>query len=479
MDLLVSFSMLSFFLIIGMILRAKLKFLQKIFLPASVIGGFIGLILGPIVLGDYAILPLPKTWLSTYALLPGILIVPVVATVPIGMKFKSWKKQKSESTPQQIISTNRHMFRNIAVMTGILLIIAQGQNFLGVILNRIYVITGFTKDSYPTFGIEVGGGFSGGHGTAGVLGSLLHSMNQPYWETTQGITVTTATFGLIGGILVGVFIINMGARKKYTHFLKSPGEFPEDMRKGYQSDVKKQENFGKETTLSSSIDTLAFHLAFILFGSGIAYGILQIIKFYNIPILSEIPIWAYAIIVMYLVWWIVCGLSLDWIIDEKITSKISSMLTDFAVVAAIASMPIQAVLSYFTPILVMMIIIGAFTIFATYWLSKRYLEDYWLEKSVALLGTSMGVFITGLLLLKMTDPEFKSPILNEFSIGYSINSVVAFIVYPFLFSTLINQGIIQGILIPGVIIVVGMVLIFIGNAKKSKTIQDGGSNYDY
>jgi len=477
-DLLVSFSMLSFFLIIGMILRAKLKFLQKIFLPASVIGGFIGLILGPIVLGNHAILPLPKEWINTYALLPGILIVPVVAAVPLGMKFKSWKLKKGATINKNNSKPSSHVLRNIAVMTGVLFIISQGQNFLGVFMNWLYKITGFTTDAYPTFGIEVGGGFSGGHGTAGVLGSLLESMNQPYWETAQGITVTTATFGIIGGILIGVFIINMGARKKYTKFLDSPGDFPEEMKKGYQSDVEKQDLFGKETTLSSSIDTLAFHLAFVLGGSGLAYGLLQIIKYYNVPIISDVPIWAYAIIVMYLVWWIVCGLGLSWIIDDKITSKISSMFTDFAVVAAIASMPVQAVLSYFTPILIMMIIIGAFTVFGTYWLSKKFFQDYWIEKSVAILGTSSGVFITGLLLLKMADPEFKSPVLNEFSIGYSINSVVAFIVYPFLFGLLINNGLFQGILIPTILIIIGAILIFIGKPKKLNNVKSRGALYD-
>lgn len=478
MDLLVSFSMLSFFLIIGMILRAKLKFLQKIFLPASVIGGFIGLLLGPIVLGNHAVLPIPKEWINTYALLPGILIVPVVATVPLGMKFKSWKRSKETKMNDDLKKENSNIFRNIAVITGILFIISQGQNFLGVLMNGVYKITGFTAGTYPTFGIEVGGGFSGGHGTAGVLGSLLESMNQPYWETAQGITVTTATFGIIGGILIGVFIINMGARKKYTNFLDSPGDFPEDMKKGYQSDVDKQESFGKETTLSSSVDTLAFHLAFVLGGSGLAYGLLQLIKYYNVPIISDIPIWAYAIIVMYLVWWIVCGLGLDWAIDDKITSKISSMFTDFAVVAAIASMPIKAVLSYFTPILVMMLVIGAFTIFGSYWLSKKFFKEYWIEKSVAILGTSSGVFITGLLLLKMADPEFKSPVLNEFSIGYSINSVVAFIVYPFLFGLLINNGLFQGILIPTIIIIIGGVLIFIGSSKRPDTIKREGVSYE-
>ena len=43
-------------LFLGMFLRAKVSVFRKLLLPASVIGGFIGLLLGPQVLGDNAIL---------------------------------------------------------------------------------------------------------------------------------------------------------------------------------------------------------------------------------------------------------------------------------------------------------------------------------------------------------------------------------------------------------------------------------------
>ena len=73
--------MLSVFLLLGVFLRAKVKIFGKTFLPASVIGGFILFILGPNCLG---VLKIPKEWLQIYALLPGILIVPIVASVPLG-----------------------------------------------------------------------------------------------------------------------------------------------------------------------------------------------------------------------------------------------------------------------------------------------------------------------------------------------------------------------------------------------------------
>ena len=56
-DLLKSLGLLGLFLVIGMFLRAKVKPLQQAFIPASVIGGFLLLILGPQVLN---VLPVPE-----------------------------------------------------------------------------------------------------------------------------------------------------------------------------------------------------------------------------------------------------------------------------------------------------------------------------------------------------------------------------------------------------------------------------------
>lgn len=471
MEILISFSVLGGFLILGMILRAKIRFLQKIFLPASVIGGFIGLLLGPIILGDYAVVPVPDDWLSIYELLPGILIVPVVASVPFGVQFKrKFGKNKDKVKNNQTNSKkDNNLSRNILILFGILVIVSQGQHVLGIGLHYIFNKIGMGQDFYPTFGTEIGAGFAGGHGTAGVVGSILQSMNQPYWNLAQGVTVTTATIGIVSGILLGIILINFAARKGYTKYLSGPENFPENMLKGYESDVKKQKSLGKETTLSSSIDSLAFHLALIIGGSGLAYGLMTLVKYLQVPVIGSIPIWAYAIIVMYVVWWIICQLGLSWIIDNQITSKIASMFTDFAVVAAIISMPVQAVLTFIVPILIMVVVIMAFTALIAYWLSKKFFDEFWFERSVTVLGTCSGVFITGLLLLKMVDSEYQSPVLTEYSVSYSANSVLGFILFPIIFGALVNQGILSGLAIVTGVVVLAIIMILIANFKNRST----------
>ena len=66
-DLLQSLGLLGVFLLIGVFLRAKLKIFQKTFIPASVIGGFLLLLLGPQCAN---VLPVPASWFDTILCFP-------------------------------------------------------------------------------------------------------------------------------------------------------------------------------------------------------------------------------------------------------------------------------------------------------------------------------------------------------------------------------------------------------------------------
>ena len=47
-DFLLDFATASVFIMLGQLLRAKVKFIQKFFIPASMLAGFMGLALGPL-----------------------------------------------------------------------------------------------------------------------------------------------------------------------------------------------------------------------------------------------------------------------------------------------------------------------------------------------------------------------------------------------------------------------------------------------
>ena len=66
-NVLQAFALLGVFLLIGTLARAKLGVLQRMFLPASVIGGFVGLLIGPAIWGDITPVSYPADWILLYA----------------------------------------------------------------------------------------------------------------------------------------------------------------------------------------------------------------------------------------------------------------------------------------------------------------------------------------------------------------------------------------------------------------------------
>ena len=76
------------FLLVGFLLREVIKPLQKLFIPASVIGGVVALILGPQVLG---IIEVPASFASYSGALIRVVMAAVVFGVTINIdKLKSY-----------------------------------------------------------------------------------------------------------------------------------------------------------------------------------------------------------------------------------------------------------------------------------------------------------------------------------------------------------------------------------------------------
>jgi len=444
-----TFSVLSALLLTGTLLRGCIPVFRKMFLPASVIGGFIGLFLGPIIWRGKGGIPFPSEWITTWSNLPGILIVPVVASTPLGMKFGQ-SGGSGRKTSANIIKT----FALIFGLGGI-------QTIIGYSIREVFVHIQPQLNLYPTFGYELSQGFTGGHGTAGVIGSYFKGLDFPFWELAQGITTTTATFGLIGGVIFGIILINIAARTGKTALLTKPGDLPPDMARGYQMDPAKQKSMGNETTMNSSIESLSFHLAVILGGCGIAYILLNLVKYYKVPVINQVPIWPYALVVMFALNFIIQKVGLGNLIDAKTKSRIAGVCSDFAITAAIASMPVHAILQYIVPLLIMITLGFIVTYLLLFALCKRFFSDFYFERAIAMWGTLTGVFITGLLLLKICDPDYKLPVLNDYSVGFSMTSLTGFVLLPVTVALMMNYSFGMNMLFQGAVLAATAV-VFLG-----------------
>lgn len=421
-QLLQALSLLSVLLLAGTFLRAKVKLFQSLYLPASVIGGFIGMIISPEILGRFSNYSISEEWIKTYSLLPGILSVPIFAAIPLGMFLNENKNIKS-MYPSKVL-----------ICFGLFQCASMSQSAIGYATNMFFSKINPQLNMYRTFGYELSAGFAGGHGLAAATGKLLEGFGIPQWEIAQGVALTTATIGLIGGIVFGIIFINLAVRKNKTKIIKRINDNADkSMEVGYNKDINKQNSLGRETFLSSSIETITFHLAIIFTVCGIAYIVLNLVKKMNIAGLNVLPVWTYSMIIMFALNFIIKKLNLVWMVDAKVKAKIMGTLSDFAIVSAMTSLPIKAIINYIAPITVMCILGFIITYLLVFPLNSFFFkEDYSFERAIISWGTLTGVLITGMTLLKICDPEYKSPALSEFSLGFSLMSVTGLLIVPIL-----------------------------------------------
>lgn len=421
-QLLQALSLLSVLLLVGTFLRAKVKLFQSLYLPASVIGGFIGMIISPEILGRFSNYSISEEWIKTYSLLPGILSVPIFAAIPLGMFLNENKNIKS-MYPSKVL-----------ICFGLFQCASMTQSAIGYATNMFFSKINPQLNMYRTFGYELSAGFAGGHGLAAATGKLLEGFGIPQWEIAQGVALTTATIGLIGGIVFGIIFINLAVRKNKTKIIKRINDNADkSMEVGYNKDINKQNSLGRETFLSSSIETITFHLAIIFTVCGIAYIVLNFVKKMNIAGLNVLPVWTYSMIIMFALNFIIKKLNLVWMVDAKVKAKIMGTLSDFAIVSAMTSLPIKAIINYIAPITVMCILGFIITYLLVFPLNSFFFkEDYSFERAIISWGTLTGVLITGMTLLKICDPEYKSPALSEFSLGFSLMSVTGLLIVPIL-----------------------------------------------
>ncbi|OEH53394.1 sodium:glutamate symporter [Oceanobacillus sp. E9] len=387
-SLMIDISIISGLLLVGTILRAKVRWIQSLFLPASMIAGFLGLAFGPSGLG---ILPFSEQF-SVY---PSLLIAVIFAAIPIGAA----KIRLSE-----VFHRVRNMFSYSMILT--LSMWGIGVLFAMLILNPIF------NDLPNGFGLILGAGFLGGHGTAAALGEgLIHAG----WEEAMDLGMTSATVGLLVAVLGGLFLIKHSTESGKTQFITSFKDLPSELKSGLMPKSKRF-NMGQETVSSSSIDPLVLHLAIIAFIIGISYWLTNTLSDL-IPAIS-IPLFSVAFILGLLFQAISRRIKSDKYVDGRVMERIGGTATDFLVAFGIASINITVVMDYALPLILLFAFgtLWAYLLFR--FVGPNIFKEFWLEKSIFGWGWSTGTVAMGLALLRIVDPELKSRTPEDYALAY-------------------------------------------------------------
>lgn len=394
-NLVYDFCLMSVLLFLSKIIRIKVKVVQTLFVPSALIAGFLGLILGE---QGFNILPFSGE-MSSY---PGILIAVLFASMFLG-------KQEKISFQRMISNVGDTFFVNAAAeMSQFGLFIIIGSTLLPALFSGIQ----------KAFGLMLPAGFIGGHGTAAAVGEALGASG---WEEALSVGQTFATIGLLGGIGIGIILVNIGLRKGYVESTGDIKDLLHEMSSGLVPEEERQ-SIGDATVNPMSIDPLTWHLALILIAVGAAYLVNMGLKAL-IPSLA-FPLYGLALLCSVVLQRMLKLIKMDSYVDRRVITHIGSSATDYLIAFGIATTKISVVVKYAWPILFLSALGFLFVVAWHFIVSRRFFRDHWYERSLYIFGMSSGVMATGVILLRIVDPDFRTGVLEDFGVAWIFMSVV-------------------------------------------------------
>ncbi len=366
-------------LLVGMAFRLAIPLFHWLYIPASVIAGFLGLIvvqlvvrsLSPDALAYDLFASSAEQWKSW----PGLLIAIVFA----GMLL--------ERQPKSLGNSLRRAGREGLMVW----IIVLGQTACGLLATWLFIQPVYGVPA--AFGMLIETGFAGGHGTAAAMGQVFASADVGL-PAGRDLGVMMATVGLVYGIISGVFWINVGVRRGWT----------DRIRVDAGAGMEQRTPMGNAVVPSDVIDPLLVQVIWlaVAFGIGMTlqWGAESVASWADPPglanadagpdplqqrtglaaIVSSFPLFIFTLFGGLITRRVLTYFGLSQLIDPVSIGRITSSVMDVLVVAAIASLNLAAVAQKAGPILILVAVAAIWTAVCLVVLSRRILPlDHWFE----------------------------------------------------------------------------------------------------
>lgn len=403
-----SFVTLCLLLGAGHVLRSRIKLLQKLYLPSCVVAGILGFIIIQLFAamddhgGTTHQINLALTaWSAPWSKLPGFLINVVFACLFLGVKLPDFSTVCKRAGPQLAYGQ----------------IVAWGQYVVGLGL-WVFVLSWLFKELPSMFAGVLPVGFEGGHGTAA---GLAETFAQHNWPAGKDFALASATLGITSAIIVGMILVNWAIRNGFTRTIKEQPNQPLDLTGTISP--KRRPMAGRLTVTSDVIESFSLHIVIVGIAVGLGYlakqGLISIESHVGYlarhKFLSSFPLFPLCMLGGLVVQVLQQRFDKSRLIDSGLIRRIQNSSLDFLVVAAIATIKLNLILAGLVPLLLLVAAGIAWNVFCVMWLARRVLPDAWFERAIAEMGQSMGVTATGLLLLRVVDPDYETPAADAFA----------------------------------------------------------------
>ncbi len=411
-ELFIALVIIALALVVSNALRLKLAWLRKLFMPSSVIAGLILLLLGPDVIGH--LIPtlfedspglFPAYVQESWSALPGLLINVVFAALFIGKAIPGLKTIWMRAGPQVVVGQT----------------MAWGQYVVGLTLALLVLAPLFNMN--PMVGALIEIGFEGGHGTAAGMADTFADLG---FEEGADLALGLATVGIVSGVLIGTLMINIAARRGLITPSKESDDPDDLMREDERPSTEEFSEFKKDLTHEAgTTDPLSLHIGLVGIAILIGWLLLSGLQWVEqvtwarndgLEILAHVPLFPIAMIGGVIVQLVITRFGLEHHVSTRTMARIAGTALDFTIVAALATLSLTTLGDYFLPFLLLSVAGIAWGLFVLIVIAPRVIPENWFERGIGDFGQSMGVTVTGLLLMRMADPKNESGAFESF--GY-------------------------------------------------------------
>lgn len=373
---------LGVLLLLGVLLRAVVPVLRRFFIPAALVGGVIGLMFGP-----YALDVIPDSITSTWSGIAGILITVVFAPMLMGERLPKVKDAAKEAAP--------HVFYSYF------------SSFATVAVPALLTVFLFTPlfGTTPLFSTIFEVSWPGGHGTAAGMEEAYTALG---WADGSSVALGSATAGLIFGIVAGMIMINIAARKgQLANYTGGSGKAASDVLPQSEAHVESRGRLQR-----ASLDNLAFHVSLV----AVAIIIGFVLKHFVDMVITGVPLFPLAMIGGLVVHLVIVRTPAQELVDKATLNSIAGVALDFLVVSAVASLSLPVLIANWQALTITLVAMAVLSVAIFYWIGPRIFGKNWVENSIVNFGAMTGVVSIGLVLLRAADPNFKTGAFRGFAL---------------------------------------------------------------
>ena len=392
----IAFAFMSTLLLLGTGLRAKIPFIRNSMVPASLISGVIGFVLISfgLALGhqssDYIVFTFHFFTLSFMSL----------------CLTKGTKHQQGSSS---VVKGGTWLALIWTMSLAVQALVGLGV----VLLYNASADVGMNE----YLGLLVTHGFTQGPGQALAMGTIWQQNFDIQNAATIGLIY--ASFGFMAAFFLGMPIARwMIIKRSGSNGIAALGE---ETLRGYY-DNSTNVSAGRQVTHSGNIDTLAFHISIL----GLAYLLTDLFLTNIQPVVEGSLLFGIRVDIifshnLFFLWGLITciilravldKLGMGHFIDDETQKRITGSSVDFMVIATIMSIQLSILVAYLVPLLLVTVAVTLVTALICFGLAK-YLDDYQFERALTSFGFCCGSTGSGLLLLRILDPNFETPVAKE------------------------------------------------------------------